>query len=90
MELIKSLTFDAAPTLTQLFKFALISILQTIKNVILLYPVNICLFVIICLIIFYKVTKLILPKAKFNHVYIPLKHNENSPEEIRVMKKEFR
>ena len=80
MELIKSLTYDAAPTITELFKFALVETLTMAKKVILLYPVNMCLFVIICVVIFHKVSKLVLPKSKFNRIYTPLKHNENSPE----------
>jgi len=87
MELLKSLTIDTAPTITQLFKFAIISILEIIKKAILTYPVNICLFLIICLIIFHKITRLILPKAKFNRTYTPLKHNENIIEDIRILKK---
>ena len=31
-----------------------------------------------------------MPKQKFSKVYMPLKHNENSPEEVKALKKEIR
>lgn len=87
MELIQSLTYDAAPSITRLFKFGLISSLELIKKAVLTFPVNISIFVIIVFIIFYKISKMLLPKPKFNKVYTPLKHNDNSVEEMRVLKK---
>ena len=33
---------------------------------------------------------MIMPKKKFSKVYAPLKHNDNSPEEVKVLKKEIR
>ena len=75
MELVKSLTVDSAPAVTELFRFALITGLEVLKKLLLLFPVNLCIFVIIIVLIFHKVVKMIRPKQKFNKVYVPLKHN---------------
>jgi len=75
MELVKSLTVDAAPAITELFRFMLITILQLIKKGLLLFPVNLVIFVIIVVFIFHKVVRMVTPKEKFNQVYRPLQHS---------------
>jgi hypothetical protein len=51
------------------------------------YPLNIAIFVTIIFAIFYSIVKKILPKPKFSATYAPLRHQENSAEEIKILKK---
>ena len=75
MELIKSVTVDAAPTITELFRFSLVSVLEVIKKGLLLYPANLAIFIIIICLIFHKFIRLLMPKKPFSKVYHPLRHN---------------
>ena len=78
------------PTVAELFKFGLIQGLRMLKQLLLLYPVNICLFLLVVILIIHRIVRKILPKSKFNKVYTPLKHEFNCTDEIRVLKKEVR
>jgi hypothetical protein len=80
MDLINALTVDAAPSATSLFRFALITALEGLKKLILLYPLNLIIFALGCIFILNRLVRKILPKPKFEATYAPLKHNENSPE----------
>lgn len=87
MELLRSLTVDAAPSVVELFRFALISSLEMIRKVLLLYPLNVAILTLLSFLIFYKIIAKLLPKPKFNLVYAPLKHHENSSEELKILKR---
>ena len=90
MELVKSLTVDSAPALTELFRFALVTGLELVKKILLLFPVNLLIFIVIIIVAFHKLVKMIVPKQRFSKTYTPLKHNDNSAEEVKVLKKEIR
>ena len=87
MELLKALTVDAAPSFVGLFRFALVSALEALRSLFLLYPLNVLIIFVACFAMFYKLTTKVLPKPKYKAEYTPLKHCENSSEEVKILKK---
>lgn len=65
MELLKSLAVDSAPSPLELFKFALTSLLRTVRGVLLLYPINIILFTAILFLILRRIVAPFKSKKKF-------------------------
>lgn len=61
MELLKAIGVDSAPDLPQLFRFAILSLLNSLKHILLLYPLNLLIFT---LIIAYIVNRIISPFKK--------------------------
>jgi hypothetical protein len=90
MELLRSLTIDAAPSLLDLFRFGLVTALEAIRSVLLLYPVNLLIFCVVVVAVVNSIASRFKGKRKFSAVYTPLKHHENSLEEVKLLKKEVR
>lgn len=86
MEFLRSITVHS-PSLLELFRFGLVMFLQSVKDVLLIYPINVAIF---CILIFAVVFKLIgrfRAKQPFKAVYSPLKHQDNNVEEVKLLKK---
>ena len=75
MELVKSLTVDSAPTITELLRFSIITVLEVIRKGLLLYPLNLVIFLIFICLIFNKLIGLLMPRKTFSKTYAPLRHN---------------
>lgn len=74
MDLLSSLTPANAPSPVVLFKFALTQLLTLIRSVVLLYPVNLLIFVAALYLLIRGITKKIMKKPPFEAKYKPLPH----------------
>ena len=88
--MLRSITIDSTPNVTEYFKFAFITVLQAIKTVLLCYPINVALFAALTLYLINRVASIFQGKKKFEAVYEPRPHQENSLEEVKLLKKEIR
>ena len=86
MEFLRSITVDS-PSLLELFRFGLIMFLQSVKNLLLIYPINVAIFSILIFAIVFKLINRFRGKQPFKAVYSPLKHQDNSVEEVKLLKK---
>ena len=69
MELLKSIAIDSTPTLAELLRFALLSLLNSLKHLLLLYPLNLLLFTLIRLLTINKIISPFKKKQKFKATY---------------------
>lgn len=88
--MLRSITIDSTPNLTEYFRYAFITVLQAVKTVLTCYPVNAVLFVSLMLYFVSRVAGMFQAKRKFEAVYEPRPHQENSLEEVKLLKKDIR
>jgi len=88
--LLRSITIDSTPNLTEYFRYAFVTVLEAIKTVLTCYPINVVLFLSLTLYLINRVTGMFQGKRKFEAVYEPRPHQENSLEEVKLLKKEIR
>ncbi len=69
MELLKAIGVDSTPNLAELLRFAILSLLRSIKHVLLLYPINVLLFIIILALIIHKAISPFKKRRKFEATY---------------------
>jgi hypothetical protein len=86
MEFLRSIAIDS-PSLLELFRFALVVFLQSVKDVLLIYPINVAIFCILIFALVFKLISRFKGKQPFKAVYSPLKHQDNSVEEVKLLKK---
>jgi len=55
-----------------------------------LYPINVAIFCIVIFATTYKIAGKFRGKKAFSAVYEPLRHHDNSLEEVKLLKKEVR
>ena len=76
--------------MTEYFRFAFITVLQAIKSVLTCYPINVTIFFTLTLYLINKIASVFQGKKKFDATYEPRPHQENSLEEVKMLKKEIR
>jgi DNA integrity scanning protein DisA with diadenylate cyclase activity len=88
--LLRSITIDSTPNVTEYFRFAFITVLQAVKTVLTCYPINVLIFFALTLYLVNKIASFFQGKKKFSETYEPRQHQENSLEEVKMLKKEIR
>jgi hypothetical protein len=77
MELLKSIVVDSNPSLTVLLKFGFVEALKAVKSVLLFYPLNVLLLVVVVFAIVHRATSVFKGKTQFKAVYSPLPHHDS-------------
>ena len=87
MELLHSLGIDNAPSLLHIFKYAVGELLKMLRSLLLLYPVNLLIFVAVIFIMLRKITSRFSKKPVFEEKYSPLPHVDSADDEAKVLKR---
>lgn len=90
MELLQSVITNPYPSLAQLLKYWLNQIIDITITVLLTYPVNVLLFVLIIFVTVYKIINRFFGDKSFRAKYKPLEHRDNFVNEVKLLKKDIR
>jgi hypothetical protein len=90
MDLLRSITVDATPSVTGLLRFAFVEALRAIKTVLLFYPLNVLLLCLFLFLAVHRITSKFGGKKRFKAVYELLPHHDSAVEELKLIKKEVR
>jgi hypothetical protein len=78
--LLKSLSVDSTPNIPELIRFALLSLLNSLKSLLLTYPINVVLLLLLVLAFVHRITSTFKKDKKFKAVYVPLQHHDSNIE----------